>query len=61
MPLGTEVGIGPGNYVLNEDPAPLHEKGTTAPQLFGLCPLWPNGSHSQQVLSSCNNTATSKL
>jgi len=23
MPLGTEVGLGPGNFVLDSDPAPL--------------------------------------
>jgi len=24
MPLGTEVGLGPGHIVLDEDPAPAH-------------------------------------
>jgi len=28
MPLGTEVGLGPGHIVLDGDPAPLSEKGT---------------------------------
>jgi len=27
-PLGTEVGLGPGNIVLDGDPAPLPKKGT---------------------------------
>jgi len=40
MPLGTEVGLGPGDIVLDGDPAPL--KGGTAPSLFGPCILWPN-------------------
>ena len=32
MPLGTEVGLGPGDIVLDEDPAPL--KRDTAPSHF---------------------------
>jgi len=32
MPLGAEVGLGPGDIVLNGDPAPL-ERGT-APTTF---------------------------
>jgi len=27
MPLGMEVGLGPGNFVLDGDPAPLPKKG----------------------------------
>jgi len=27
MPLGTEVGLGPGHIVLDEDPAPFPQKG----------------------------------
>ena len=27
MPLGTEVGLGPGDIVLDGDPAPLPKKG----------------------------------
>ena len=57
MPLGTEVGIGPGRIVLDGDPAPPHGKtgrGTAArPPLFGPCLLWPNGRPLQQLLSSC--------
>jgi len=34
MPLGTEVGLGPGDIVLDGDPAPP-QGGTTAPPLFG--------------------------
>ena len=45
MPLGTEVGLSPGNTVL--DGAQLHpmERGTatlTPRPLFGPCLLWPN-------------------
>ena len=31
MPLGTEVGLGPGDFVLNGDPAPTPRKGGGAP------------------------------
>jgi len=40
MPLGTMVGLGPGNIVLDADPAPL--QGAQPPN-FGPCLLWPNG------------------
>ena len=30
MPLATKVGLGPGDVVLDGDPAPPHEKGTAA-------------------------------
>jgi len=40
MQLGTEVGLGPRDIVLDEDPAcPL--KGTQPP-VFGRCLLWPD-------------------
>jgi len=47
MPLGMEVGLGPGHIVLDGDPAspkrgPASTKGAQ-PQLFGPCLLWPNG------------------
>ena len=42
MPFGTEVGLGPGDIVLNGDSAPL-ERGTAPPPLFGPCVLWRNG------------------
>jgi len=42
MPLGMEVGLGPGNIVLDGDPtAPPPKRGT--PPIFGPCLLWPNG------------------
>ena len=31
MPLGTEIGLGSGDFVLDGDPASLHQKGSTAP------------------------------
>ena len=42
MLLGTEVGIGPGDVVLDEDPAPPPKKGAQPP-VFGPCLLWSNG------------------
>jgi len=38
-PLDTEVGLGPGDIVLDGDPAP--PKKGKAPPLFGSCLLWP--------------------
>ena len=42
MPLDMEVGLGPGDIVLDRDPAP--PKGAEPP-IFGPClfDLWPNG------------------
>jgi len=31
MPLGMEVGLGPGHIVLDGDPAPLPRKGAESP------------------------------
>ena len=35
MPLGTEAGIGAGDIVLDEDPAPPPLKGHSSARLFG--------------------------
>jgi len=40
MELGVEVGLGPGNIVLDGDPVP--QKGHKPP-IFGPCLLWPKG------------------
>jgi len=42
MPLGTDVGLGPGHIVLDGDPA-LPQKGAQQPTIFGQCLLMPNG------------------
>jgi len=42
MPLGTEVGLSPGDFVLDGDSAPSSQRGRS-PQIFGPCLLWPNG------------------
>ena len=36
MPLGTEVGLGPGDIVLDGDPSPPMERGTAAPSFWPL-------------------------
>jgi len=46
MPLGTEIGVGPGDIVLDGDPVPPPKKGGgqhIPPPFFGACLLWPNG------------------
>ena len=51
IPVGTEVGLGPGDIVTWVPSSPT-ERGTASP-LFGPCLMWPNGRPSQQLLSSC--------
>jgi len=51
MPLAREVDLGPGDIILDEDPASF-PKGTHTP-IFGPCLLWPNGRPSQLLLSTC--------
>jgi len=43
MPLGMEVGVGPGDFVFDRDPAPQRKKAQSPTQFFGPCILWPNG------------------
>ena len=47
--LGMEVGLSPGDFVLDGDLASLPQKGTKPPQIFGPCLLWPNGWMDQDV------------
>jgi len=42
MPLGTEIGLGPGDFVLDGNPAP-QIKGHSPRTIFGPYLLWPNG------------------
>jgi len=51
VPLGREVGLGPGHIVLDGDPPPS-SKGAQPP-IFGTCLLRPNGRPSQLLLSTC--------
>jgi len=39
MPLDTEVGLGPGDIVLDGDPAPSTERGTAAPYFSAHVPI----------------------
>ena len=50
-PLGTEVGLGPGDVALDADQSP-HTKGHSSRPIFDPCLLCPNGRPSQQLLSS---------
>ena len=60
MPLGTEVGLGPGGIVLDGDPAP-HGEGHSSPSpTFRPTLLW-HGRPSQQLLSSCLKKYTIQL
>jgi len=38
IPLGTEVGLGPGDFVLDGNPVPLPKNGVEPP-IFGPCLL----------------------
>jgi len=43
MPRGREVGLGPGDIVLDGDPVPPQKGAHAAPAIFGPCLLWLNG------------------
>jgi len=43
MPLGIEIGLGPGHNVLDGDSAPLPQRGHSPPTIFGPRFLWPKG------------------
>ena len=50
MPLGMEVGLGPGHTVLDGDPAPLPRQGAEPPPpIFGPFLLRPNGRMHQDA------------
>jgi len=57
MPLGMGVGLAPGDFVLNGNPA--SQKGDTVPIFFDPCLLWLNGRSSQLLLSCCSNKVES--
>ena len=42
MPLGMELGLSPGEFVLDGDPAPPQKRGRSPLPIFGPCLLWPN-------------------
>ena len=43
MPLGMEVGLGSGDFVLDGDPAPSPKRGRSPSTIFGPFLLWLNG------------------
>ena len=43
VPLGMEVGLGPGDFVFDRDPATPRKKAHQSHPIFGPCLLWPNG------------------
>ena len=43
MPLGMEVGLSPGSFVLDGDPAPPQRGGGAPSPILGPFLLWPNG------------------
>jgi len=61
MKLGVEVGLGLGDFVLDEDPALPPKKLQHFPPIFGPCLLWPNSRPSQLLLSSCYTLELSGL
>jgi len=50
MPLGMDVGLSPGDFVLHGDPAPP-QKGAE-PRIFGPRLLWPKGCMDQDALGT---------
>jgi len=54
MQLGNEVGLGPGDIVLDGAQFPLQKRGT-APKFRPMSIVAKNGRPSQLLLSSCNN------
>jgi len=53
MPLGTDLGLDPGHYIVSEADKGPHKRGTAE---FGPCLLWPHGRQSQQLLRSGSNS-----
>jgi len=50
MLLGMEVGLGPGDFVFDEDPATPEKKAHLPHAIFGPCLLfWPNGGMDQDA------------
>ena len=59
MPLGMEVGLSIGDFVLDGDPAPA-PKGAEPHPIFGPRLLWPNGCMDQDATWYGGNTKTRK-
>jgi len=52
MPLGKEVGLGPGHIVIDVDQAPPPKRAEQPQPLFGPCLLWSKGRPSQLLLTA---------
>jgi len=52
IPLGVEVGLGPGDIVLDEDPAPPPRKGAQQPPLL---------AHVYSIVAKCLDGSTCHL
>jgi len=53
MELGVEVGLCPGDFVLDGDPAsPSPKTGWTLSPIFGPCPLWPTAGWIKTALGT---------
>jgi len=50
MPLGMEIGLGPGDFVLDGNPAPPLPKVAEPHPIFGPCPLWPTAGWIKMAL-----------
>ena len=59
MPLGTEVGLGPGDIVLDGDPTFPHGKGHSSPTFVPICS--GTVAHLHVVASRLAQTATAEL
>jgi len=49
LPLGGQVGLGPGDIVLDREPVPLPKKGAQQPPLFSRCLLSPDSFMDQDA------------
>ena len=52
MSFGMELRIGPGDFVLDGDPAPSPKRGQSPSAIFGPFLLWPNGWMHQDATST---------
>ena len=50
MVLGMEIGLSPGDFVLDGDPASLPKRGHSPSPIFGPFLLWPNGWMHQDAI-----------
>jgi len=56
MLLGMEVGVGPGDFVFDGDPATPEKRAHPPHPIFSPCLLWPNGSHTHTHTNTHSHT-----